>query len=148
MDQACQTHANSSSREAWMRNKLLQSQRKALTYSSLPLPACSPIGQSDFQTLMWDKTFRLRPSLCFCNWVLVTVTLSQIAGFISFLPLFSLFPLALQIFQDTLVRFISQPPIQQILIVHQRPPHQIQKCTSKYESHYSRCLDILGRGKS
>ena len=113
-----------------------------------PLPACSPIGQSDFQTLTWDKAFRLRPSLCFHNWVLVTVTLSQVAVFISFLPLFSLFPLALQIFQDTLVRFISQPPIQQILIVHQRPPHQIQKCTSKYEFHYSTCLDILGRGKS
>lgn len=113
-----------------------------------PLPACFPIWQSDFQTFMWDKTLRLRPSLCFHNWVLVTVTLWQIVVFIFFLPLFSLFPLALQIFQDTLVRFISQPPIQQILIVHQRPPHQIQKCTSKYESCYSTCLDILGRGKS
>lgn len=53
-----------------------------------PLPACFPVWQSDFQTLMWDKTFRLCPSLCFHNWVLVTVTLSEIVVFISFLPLF------------------------------------------------------------
>lgn len=54
-----------------------------------------------------------------------------------FLSFLALFPLALQIFQDTLVRFISQPPIQQILVVHQRPPRPIQECTSKYESYYS-----------
>lgn len=64
----------------------------------------------------------------------MTVTISQVVIFLSFL---ALFPLALQIFQDTLVRFISQPPIQQILIIHQRPPRPIQECTSKYESYYS-----------
>eukprot|EP00069_Balaena_mysticetus_P019358 bmy_12109T0 len=52
----------------------------------------------------------------------------------------------LQIFQDTLVRFISQPPIQQILIIHQRPPRRIQECPSKYETYYSARSDTRWGG--
>lgn len=45
----------------------------------------------------------------------------------------SLFPSALQIFQDTLGGFISQPLTLQILIFRQQSPRPAPKCTGEYE---------------